>query len=87
MKIAVVVWLLFGPLAVNAHEYRSVYSRSQVCSKQIYKEQYVRGNRFNKGYVKSWTENIDIPCNSSHGSSLKNIFIFAYNLGYLLDCL
>ena len=70
MKIAVVVWLLFGPLAVNAHEYRSVYSRSQVCSKQIYKEQYVRGNRFNKGYVKSWTENIDIPCIDS--KSFKN---------------
>ena len=35
---------------------------SQTCWKTVYKEEYVPGTRGNPGYVTSWEEDIEIPC-------------------------
>ena len=68
MKISLVAILLLGSVPVNAHEFRTGYSRTQVCSKTVYKEQYIPGIPSNPGYVKSWNDTIEVPClgTSSH---------------------
>ena len=35
---------------------------SQTCWRSVYKEEYVPGTRGNPGYVTSWEEDIEIPC-------------------------
>ena len=35
---------------------------SQTCWKSVYREKYVSGTRENPGYVTSWEEDIEIPC-------------------------
>ena len=35
---------------------------SQTCWRSVYKEEYVPGTRENPGYVTSWEEDIEIPC-------------------------
>tara|TARA_Y100001968_G_scaffold323266_1_gene360667 strand:- start:270 stop:668 length:399 start_codon:yes stop_codon:yes gene_type:complete len=49
-------------MPVNANEFHAGYSRIQVCSQSIYQEKYIPGTAKNPGYVKSWTENVEIPC-------------------------
>ena len=50
----------FSP--VLAGEYQSGYSRSQTCTRNEYREEYVPGTQTSPGYVKSWNETIEVPC-------------------------
>ncbi len=43
-------------------EYQRGYSRSRTCTRNEYREEYVPGNRESPGYVKSWTEIVEVPC-------------------------
>ncbi len=54
--------LFVSSMPVSAHESRLGYSRSQVCSQIIYKEEYIPGTPVTPGYVKSWKESIQVPC-------------------------
>jgi len=62
MKISLFALLLISSVPVHAHEFQPGYSRSQICSKTIYKEQYIPGTLENPGYVKSWKESVEVPC-------------------------
>ena len=35
---------------------------SEQCFRQIYREEYIPGNRRRPGRVRRWTENIEVPC-------------------------
>jgi len=43
---------------------RTYYPRQQyqICKKEIYREEYIPGDRWNPGYVRRWTEVKEIPC-------------------------
>ncbi len=41
------------------------YSTSQTCTRNEYREEYVPGTQASPGYVKSWNETVEFPCNSS----------------------
>ena len=65
MKIFIIslLFLLHSPL--RAHE-SSFYSyEKDECFTTIYKEKYIPGDSFNPGYVKSWEEHLNIPCNNN----------------------
>ena len=62
MKIALAAALLLGSLPVNADEYQPGYSASRTCVKTEYREEYVPGTQDNPGYVKSWSEQVEVPC-------------------------
>ena len=58
--------MLLSPMAVMADGYhhQKGYTTQRSCYKEIYKEEYVAGNRFSKGYVKSYTDRVAVPCTS-----------------------
>ena len=44
---------------------------SQTCWKSVYKEEYVPGTRENPGYVKSWKETVEFPCNDNTSTIIR----------------
>ncbi len=47
-----------------ANEFQPGYSSSRSCTRNEYREEYVPGTQNSPGYVKSWNETIEVPCNS-----------------------
>ncbi len=47
---------------VLGDEYQRGFSRSRTCTSNEYREEYVPGTRESPGYVKSWTEIVEVPC-------------------------
>ena len=62
--------ILLALLALNisppslADEYQRGYSASRTCTRNEYREEYVPGTASSPGYVKSWDETVEVPCNS-----------------------
>ena len=57
---ALIALSTFSP--VIAGEYQPGYSKSETCTRNEYREEYVPGTRTSPGYVKSWNETIEVPC-------------------------
>ena len=66
IRSLVLTAMLLSPMAAMADEYH--YQRGYVtqrnCYKEIYREEYVSGNRRSKGYVKSYLDKVKVPCSS-----------------------
>lgn len=43
-----------------------VYYKQPICTKVVYREEYIPGNRWNPGYVRHWKERVRVPCWSSY---------------------
>ena len=58
-----------------AGEYQYGFSRSRTCTSNEYREEYIPGTRESPGYVRSWTEIVEVPCRSGihHRHKHKNI--------------
>jgi hypothetical protein len=62
--------LIFTPTPIFAITWREfwepfTYQRPQyvlMCSKRIYREEYISGNRWRPGYVRHWYEWTRVPC-------------------------
>ena len=65
MKVLLASLLALTPVSASAEyvDSRSGYSHSQRCYRSEYREEYVPGSEDNPGYVKSWKETIEYPCN------------------------
>ena len=50
---------------VFADEYQRGYSQSRTCLKTEYREEYVPGTRENPGYIKTYNETVEVPCDRS----------------------
>ena len=50
---------------VFAENYQRGYSSSRTCLKTEYREEYVPGTRENPGYIKTYNETIEVPCDRS----------------------
>ena len=53
----------------TANESQAGYSRSRRCTRNEYREEYYPGTQESPGYVKSWTETIEVPCGMDDGSA------------------
>ena len=62
MKIALAALLALTPVSAIADEYQAGYSNQRTCYKTEYREEYVPGTEDNPGYVKSWKDTIEVPC-------------------------
>ena len=69
MKIALATLLAFTPVAVLADEYQLGYSETRTCYRSEYREEYIPGTEFDPGYVKSWKETVEVPCNNDVAGS------------------
>ena len=54
--------LLLTTTPLMASDYQRGYSSSRTCFKTEYREEYIPGNEDSPGYVKSWKETIEVPC-------------------------
>ncbi len=65
MKIflALIFSLSLSPVAIG-DEYQRGFARSRTCTRNEYREEYVPGTRESPGYVKSWSEIVEVPCNA-----------------------
>jgi len=62
MKIALAALLALTPVSALAGEYQAGYSNQRSCFKTEYREEYVPGTEDNPGYVKSWKDTVEVPC-------------------------
>ena len=63
--------MMFTPLATFAgseHTYQEGYSTTKTCYRSEYREEYVPGDEDDPGYVKSWKETIEFPCDNTEAS-------------------
>tara|TARA_B100000965_G_scaffold61569_1_gene47376 strand:- start:222 stop:659 length:438 start_codon:yes stop_codon:yes gene_type:complete len=68
--LAVAIFLT--PVGVFADEYQRGYTIQRSCFKEIYGEEYVPGTRSSKGYVKSLSDTVEVPCGLSSGHSVRS---------------
>ena len=68
--LAVIFALSFCSNAI-ANESQAGYSRSKKCTRNEYREEYFPGTEDSPGYVKSWTETMEVPCNRSYSSTVR----------------
>ena len=68
--LAVIFALSFCSNAI-ANESQAGYSRSKKCTRNEYREEYFPGTEDSPGYVKSWTETMEVPCGKSSSSTVR----------------
>ena len=58
--------MLLSPMAAMADAYHNQkeYTTKRTCFKEIYREEYVSGNKKSKGYVMSYLDKVEVPCSS-----------------------
>ena len=63
MKIALAALVALSACTpAVAGEYQAGYSHERTCFKSEYREEYVPGTENDPGYVKSWKETLEVPC-------------------------
>ena len=56
-----------------AGEYQPGYSSSRTCIRNEYREEYIPGDQDSPGYVKSWDEQIEVPCSQKGSADSKRV--------------
>ena len=63
MKIALAALVALSSVSpALAGEYQPGYSHERTCFKSEYREEYVPGTETDPGYVKSWKDTVEVPC-------------------------
>jgi len=62
MKILLASLIALTPVSAFADEYQEGYSSTKSCYSSEYREEYVPGTEESPGYVRSWKETIELPC-------------------------
>ena len=65
MKVFLASVIALTPVSAIANEYQEGYSLTRTCTKTEYREEYVPGTQQSPGYVKSWTDTIEVPCDGT----------------------
>ena len=71
MKLALAAALLLSSTPVVADEYQAGYSSSRTCYRSEYREEYVPGTEDSPGYVRSWKETIELPCENNSATIIR----------------
>ena len=66
MKLALAALMAFTPISalaeVNDRSFQRGFSDDRTCLKTEYREEYVPGTRDNPGYIKTYNETFEVPC-------------------------
>ena len=66
MKIALAALVALSACTpAVAGEYQPGYSHQRTCFRSEYREEYIPGTEGDPGYVRSWKETVEVPCNDS----------------------
>ena len=68
IQTALIAAMLISPMTVMADEFQRGYTTQRSCYRNDYREEYVPGTQSSPGYVRSYTDTIEVPCiqNSWH---------------------
>ena len=72
MKILLASLIALTPVSVLAErpdEQQAGYSRTKTCYRSEYREEYVPGTENDPGFVHSWKETIEFPCEPQSGAT------------------
>ena len=73
MKIALAALVALSACTpAVAGEYQAGYSHQRTCFKSEYREEYIPGTETDPGYVKSWKETIEVPCETTPTASMPS---------------
>ena len=75
MKVLLASLLALTPVSASAEyvDSRSGYAHTQKCYRSEYREEYIPGSEDNPGYVKSWKETIEYPCNTPDRGTRRQV--------------
>jgi hypothetical protein len=82
MKVLLASLLALTPVSASAEyvDSRSGYAHSQKCYRSEYREEYIPGSEDNPGYVKSWKETIEYPCNTPDRGTRRQVIERQYEV-------
>ena len=72
MKILLASLIALTPVSVLAErpdEQQAGYSRTKTCYRSEYRDEYVPGTENDPGFVHSWKETIEFPCEPQSGAT------------------
>ena len=72
MKLALAALFALTPVSAMAGEYQPGYSEERTCFRTEYREEYVPGTEDSPGYVKSWKDTIEVPCQDHPNVGWRN---------------
>ena len=73
MKILLASLIALTPVSTFADEYQAGYSSTKSCYRSEYREEYVPGTEDSPGYVRSWKETIEFPCERNRATITRPI--------------
>ena len=82
MKVLLASLLALTPVSASAEyvDSRSGYAHTQKCYRSEYREEYIPGSEDNPGYVKSWKETIEYPCNEPDTRTRRQVIERQYEV-------
>ena len=82
MKVLFASLLALTPVSASAEyvDSRSGYAHTQKCYRSEYREEYIPGSEDNPGYVKSWKETIEYPCNTPDRGTRRQVIERQYEV-------
>ena len=82
MKVLLASLLALTPVSASAEyvDSRSGYAHTQKCYRSEYREEYIPGSEDNPGYVKSWKETIEYPCNTPNIGTRRQVIERQYEI-------
>ena len=82
MKVLLASLLALTPVSASAEyvDSRSGYAHTQKCYRSEYREEYIPGSEDNPGYVKSWKETIEYPCNTPDRGTRRQVIERQYEV-------
>ena len=82
MKVLLASLLALTPVSASA-EYigsQSGYAHTQKCYRSEYREEYIPGSEDNPGYVRSWKETVEYPCNTPNIGTRRQVIERQYEI-------
>ena len=82
MKVLLASLHALTPVSASAEyvDSRSGYAHTQKCYRSEYREEYIPGSEDNPGYVKSWKETIEYPCNTPDRGTRRQVIERQYEV-------
>ena len=71
MKILLASLIALTPVSASATDVIRWETTSQTCWRSVYREEYTPGTRKNPGYVTSWEEDIQVPCENRRTETIQ----------------
>ena len=71
MKLLLASLIALTPVSASADDVIRWETTSQTCWRSVYREEYVPGTRKNPGYVTSWEEDIQVPCENRRTGTIQ----------------